>query len=250
MRGSSTGSGATGSGAGSSSAVEMLGGSGAISSSGKSTVVKKYFVTDQANLESAPAVPGLVPTNITHTKIGVGWEQTVTYEARTGGVVLGSSGFEKSAERGSFEIFSSYELRPIGRHPRIGQLKEKYNGRDEFGEIVFDEFLSSGSGVGGKRQRNPMYMVKNYREYTYTVRYTYYVDKVNVAIFNLAGTTTTKLPGDIPVPKGARDSDGKEIKRSFQIQMPSIRREGGAWRVEQDYVLVDSAGFAEDIFEK
>ena len=95
-----------------------------------------------------------------------------------------------------------------------------------------------------------MYQVKSYREYTFTLRHTYYKDTVGKDIFDKAGTTTNKLPGNVPVPKGAKDSEGREIKRYFQIQMPNLRREGNAWRVEQDYVLVDAAGFADDIFEK
>jgi len=246
-RGSSTGLGA--SGGSTVTGTEMLGSTGSMDASGKRTLTKKFFVTAEDNLTRAPTVSGYIATAISHTKLGAGWEQTVQYEALN--LALGgSTGFPQSSDKGSFEIISSYELRPIGRHPRIGQLKEKYSGRDEFGEIVFDEFLSSGTGVGGKRQRNPMYMVKSYREYTFTVRHTYYAQSVGKDIFDRAGATTDKLPGNVPVPKGPMDSDGKEVKRRFQIQMPNLRREGNAWRIEQDYVLVDAAGFADDIFEK
>lgn len=229
--------------------TEMLGSTGSMDASGKRTLTKKFFVTTEGDLTKAPTVTGYIATAISHTKLGAGWEQTVQYEALD--LTLGgSTGFSQANEKGSFEIISSYELRPIGRHPRIGKLKKKYNGREEFGEIVFDEFLSAGTGVGSKSRRNPMYQVKSYREYTFTVRHTYYKETVGKDIFDKAGTTTNKLPGNVPVPKGATDSDGKEIKRYFQIQMPNLRREGNAWRVEQDYVLVDAAGFADDIFEK
>lgn len=229
--------------------TEMLGSTGSMDASGKRTLTKKFFVSTEGNLTKAPTIAGYIATAINHTKLGVGWEQTVQYEALD--LTLGgSTGFSQSSDTGSFEIISSYELRPIGRHPRIGMLKEKYNGREEFGEIVFDEFLSDGTGVGSKSVRNPMYQVKSYREYTFTLRHTYYKDTVGKDIFDKAGTTTNKLPGNVPVPKGAKDSEGREIKRYFQIQMPNLRREGNAWRVEQDYVLVDAAGFADDIFEK
>lgn len=246
-RGSSTGLGA--SGGATVAGTEMLGSTGSMDASGKRTLTKKFFVTAEGDLTKAPAVAGYIATAISHTKLGVGWEQTVQYEA-VDLSLAGSTGFPQSSDKGTFEIISSYELRPIGRHPRIGRLKEKYNGREEFGEIVFDEFLSAGTGVGAKSQRNPMYQVKSYREYTFTVRHTYYKDMVNDNIFDKAGTVTDNLPGSMPVPKGVMDSDGKEIKRKFQIQMPNLRREGNAWRVEQDYVLVDAAGFADDIFEK
>ena len=65
--------GSSGSGGGSGSAqntgIEMLGGGGSIQATGKTTINKKYFVTDQAQLETAPIIDGYQATNISYTRI-------------------------------------------------------------------------------------------------------------------------------------------------------------------------------------
>ena len=45
-----------GGGSGSSTAIEMLGGGGSYQATGKTTINKKYFVTDSAQLEKAPII--------------------------------------------------------------------------------------------------------------------------------------------------------------------------------------------------
>lgn len=254
-RGSSGGGGGS-TGGTSSNEVEMLGAASSFDARGKRTIVKRFFTSNEGDLQKAEPVEGFSPSAITHTKVPAGWEKSVTYEARHGGVVLGSSGLDKDrggTDRGTFEVFSSYELRPIARHPRIRELKEKYFGwATPLGIIEFSEYLAGGdtSLVRGRGAPNPMYGVTHYKEYTFTFRHTYYADTLSTGFLNRAGTITTKLPANFPVPRGEKIGEGTTKARQFLVQPPNLRREGSVWRIEQDYVLLDAAGFADEMYVK
>jgi len=111
--------------------IEMLGGGGSFQSTGKTTINKKYFVTDFAQLKTAPKIEGHQATNISYIKINeTAYEQSVTYEAMTEGSNNNAGGvvWLQSGVKGTFEMFCSYESKNIALHPRILKLVEKFGG--------------------------------------------------------------------------------------------------------------------------
>ena len=237
--------------------VEMLGGGGSFQSTGKTTINKKYFVTEFAQLETAPKIEGYQATNISYTKINeTAYEQSVTYEAMTeasssadGGVVWLQSGV-----KGTFEMFCSYESKPIELHPRIDKLSVDFGGYftpDGFAKWPPTYTPTSGGGLGsGSTVPNPMFGVTRYKEVTLTLRHTYFTKNVNPNIWDTAGRVVDKLPAGIPIPKGEKDKDGREIPRRWMMQAPAVSRQGEAWQVVQEYVLLDSKGVADGLYEK
>ena len=237
--------------------VEMLGGGGSYQSTGKTTINKKYFVTEFAQLETAPKIDGYQATAINYTKINeTAYEQSVTYEAMTeasssadGGVVWLQSGV-----KGTFEMFCSYESKPIELHPRIDKLSVDFGGYftpDGFAKWPPTYTPTSGGGLGsGSTVPNPMFGVTRYKEVTLTLRHTYFTKNVNPNIWDTAGRVVDKLPAGIPIPKGEKDKDGKEIPRRWMMQAPAVSRQGEAWQVVQEYVLLDSKGVADGLYEK
>ena len=250
-------SGSGGSGSVQNTGVEMLGGGGSFQATGKTTINKKYFVTDFKQLETAPRIDGYQATNITYTRINdTAYEQSVTYEAQTqastsetGGVVWLQKGV-----RGTFEMFCSFKNMPIGQHPRIDKLLKDFGGYLDAGnepEWPPQYTPITGGGLGGGAPvTNPMYGVKNYMEATQTLRHTYFVKEVNPGIWDNTGRIVTKLPAGIPVPKGEKDKDGKEIPRSWMMQAPAVSRQGEAWQVVQEYVILNAKGVADGMYEK
>lgn len=237
--------------------VEMLGGGGSYQSTGKTTINKKYFVTEFAQLETAPRIEGYQATAINYTKINeTAYEQSVTYEAMTeasssadGGVVWLQSGV-----KGTFEMFCSYESKPIELHPRIDKLSVDFGGYftpDGFAKWPPTYTPTSGGGLGsGSTVPNPMFGVTRYKEVTLTLRHTYFTKNVNPNIWDTAGRVVDKLPAGIPIPKGEKDKDGREIPRRWMMQAPAVSRQGEAWQVVQEYVLLDSKGVADGLYEK
>jgi hypothetical protein len=253
-RGSSYGGGSGGSAQ--NTGVEMLGGGGSFQATGKTTINKKYFVTEFAQLETAPKVEGYQATNISYTKINeTAYEQSVTYEAMTeasssadGGVVWLQSGV-----KGTFEMFCSFESKNIERHPRIFKLLIDFGGYYENGFAKWPPTYTptSGGGLGsGNSIPNPMSGVTKYKEVTLTLRHTYFTKTVNPNIWDTAGRIVNKLPAGIPIPKGEKDKDGKEIPREWMMQAPAVSRQGEAWQVVQEYVMLDAAGTAFGMYEK
>jgi len=254
-RGSSYGGGSGGSVK--NTGVEMLGGGGSFQATGKTTINKKYFVTDFAQLETAPQISGYQATAINYTKINeTAYEQSVTYEAmteastsETGGVVWLQSGV-----KGTFEMFCSYESKPIELHPRIDKLSVDFGGYftpDGFAKWPPTYTPTSGGGLGsGSTVPNPMFGVTRYKEVTLTLRHTYFTKNVNPNIWDTAGRVVDKLPAGIPIPRGEKGKDGREIPRRWMMQAPAVSRQGEAWQVVQEYVLLDSKGVAEGLYEK
>jgi len=237
--------------------IEMLGGGGSYQATGKTTINKKYFVTEFAQLESAPKLEGYQATNITYTKINdTAYEQSVTYEAMTeaspseaGGVVWLQAGV-----KGTFEMFCSYESKDIALHPRILKLVEEYGGSftGTSNPVYFPPTYipNEGSGLGSSNAIvNPMFGVTKYKEPTLTLRHTYFTKIVNPNIWDTTGRVVSKLPAGIPIPKGEKDKNGKVIPRRWMMQAPAVSRQGEAWQVVQEYVLLDSKGVADGMYE-
>ena len=253
-RGSSYGGGSAGGTPG--TGIEMTGGGGGFQATGKITLNKKYFVTDEAKLNTAPVIAGFLATAITFIRINNNaFEQNVTYEAQqeagnsdSGGVVWLQNGL-----RGTFEMFCSYETRPIERHPRLTKLFEKFGGSlNADGTAIFNLLLTTGETAlsSGKGKKSPMSGVKSYKEITMILRHTYMKDNIAGSIWNNMGKITTTLPAGIPVPPGEKDEDGNEIKRQWLMQAPALSKQGSAWQVVQEYVLLDTAGIGDGMYEK
>jgi len=234
----------------------MLGGGGSFQSTGKTTINKKYFVTEFAQLETAPKVEGYQATNISYTKINeTAYEQSVTYEAMTEGSssVAGGVVWLQFGVKGTFEMFCSFESKPIELHPRIDKLSVDFGGY-----FTFDGYAkwpptytpTSGGGLGNATPiTNPMYGVTRYKEITLTLRHSYYTKNVSANIWDTAGRVVDELPAGIPIPKGEKDKNGNEIPRRWMMQAPAISRQGEAWQVVQEYVLLDSKGVADGLYE-
>jgi hypothetical protein len=233
----------------------MAGGGGGFQATGKITLNKKYFVTDEASLNTAPVISGYLATLISFTRINdTAFEQNVTYEAQqkagnsnSGGVVWLENGV-----RGTFEMFCSYESRPIEKHPRLLQLFEKFGGSlNADGTAIFNLLVTAGETAlsGGKATKSPMFGVRNYKEITMILRHTYMVENISGSIWNTMGKITTTLPAGIPIPPGEKDEDEKEIKRTWLMQAPALSKQGNAWQVVQEYVLLDASGIGEGMYE-
>jgi hypothetical protein len=169
--------------------------------------------------------------------------------SETGGVVWLQAGV-----KGTFEMFCSYESKPIELHPRIDKLSVDFGGYftpDGFAKWPPTYTPTSGGGLGsGNTVANPMFGVTRYKEVTLTLRHTYFTKSVNPNIWDTAGRVVDKLPAGIPIPRGEKDKDGKEIPRRWMMQAPAVSRQGEAWQVVQEYVLLDSKGVADGLYEK
>lgn len=246
-----------GGGSAANTGIEMLGGGGSFQATGKTTINKKYFVTDFAQLETAPKIEGYQATAINYTKINeTAYEQSVTYEAQTQGSSSEAGGvvWLQSGVRGTFEMFCSFESKPIELHPRISKLSVDFGGYftfDGFAKFPPTYTPTSGGGLGSSTPLdNPMFGVTRYKEVTLTLRHTYFTPNVNPNIWDTAGRVTTSLPAGIPIPKGEKDKDGKEIPRRWMMQAPAVSRQGESWQVVHEYVLLDSKGVADGMYEK
>ena len=251
-RGSSGSSG--GGGGATHTGIEMLGTGGGVDARGKTTVTKKFFVTQASQLETAPVLTGYSATNINYVKINeTAYEQTVQYEAQTDSSGAGTTVWLQNGVKGTFEMFCSYESKPIELHPRIDKLSVDFGGYftpDGFAKWPPTFTPTSGGGLGsGNTIPNPMFGVTRYKEVTLTLRHTYFTQNVNPNIWDTAGRVVDKLPAGIPIPKGEKDKDGKEIPRRWMMQAPAVSRQGEAWQVVQEYVLLDSKGVADGMYE-
>jgi len=248
-RGSST---SYSSGAPSGPVVEMIGESGELNNTGRARIRKKYFVQSQNDLAKIPELSGYRAVNVTYNKIAGGaYEQFVDYVTQVDnapGLVEKLQGLE-----GTFEMFTSYESYPIELHPKIDKLTVDFGGYftpDGFAKWPPFYTPAGSGGLGaGTQTKNPMFGVTRYKDVTMTFRHTYQVKTVPRSIYDKAGMVVTSLPAGFPTPKGPTNSKGKEIKRRWMMQMPAISRDGNSYRVVQEYVLLDSSGVAETLYE-
>lgn len=227
-----------------------------LDSSGKNTLRKKYLVTSDSAPTAAPTVTGYNPTNISNTKIfNNTWEMSVDYtKASVGGEDQPTNPvWSVNGVRGQFEMFCSFETKPIELHPRIDILSVTYGGyftSDGFAKWPPTYVDTKGGGLGGGAPKtNPMFGVTRYKEPTLTLRHTYYEENLPRDIWDNTGKVVTRLPAGLPIPKGDKDKNGKEIPRRWMMQSPAISRDGAAWRVQQEYILLDARGVAGELYE-
>ena len=249
-----SGGGGGGSGAPSKPVVEMLGESGEINAQGKARIRKKFFVTEIADLTKIPEFPGYRAVNVTYNKIGGGaFEQNVEYAAQVDATQATGLVETLQGVSGTFEMFTSYETIKIQQHPRFGQLVFEYGGDFDTNGSPFKNpryFPQGGSGLStGQGLPNPMFGVTSYKAVSMIFRHTFYQKTVPRTIYDKAGKQVTTLPAGFPTPKGETDAEGKEIKRRWLLQMPAISREGDAFRIVQEYVLLDKTSLADNLYE-
>lgn len=232
--------------------LEMTGESGQLDNRGKAVIRKKYFLGSEGDLGKIPPLTGYRAVNATYNKLlDDAYEQTVEYAATVpanGDLVEQLNGVE-----GTFEMFCSYETVPIERHPKIDKLSLDYGGYFTMdGYAKWPPFYTEGGGGGlgsGDQKRNPMFGVTSYKDVSMTFRHTYYLKNLNRGIYDRAGKVVENLPAGFPTPKGPTDKNGKELRRRWMLQMPAISREGESYRIVQDYVLLDSSGITEGLYE-
>lgn len=227
-----------------------------INAQGRRTLNKKYFVQteDENDLLSVEEISGYRATDSKNEKIAKGlYEQEVQY---VGEVDAGQApGLVETLQgvSGTFEMFTSYESHPIELHPRIDQLSVDFGGYftpDGFAKWPpFYSPAGKGGLSGGEQLRNPMFGVTRYKEVSMIFRHTYYARAVSRNIYDKSGKVVLTLPAGFPTPPGPKDKDGKEIKRRWMMQMPSVSREGNSYRVVQEYVLLDTSGVADGLYE-
>lgn len=227
-----------------------------INAQGRRTLNKRYFIqTDnEDDLLAVEPVNGYRATDARHEKIATGlYEQEVQYVGEVDAKQAPGLVETLLGVSGTFEMFTSYESHPIELHPRIDKLSIDFGGYftpDGFAKWPPFYTPSGGGGLGaGAQERNPMFGVTRYKEVSMTFRHTYYIRGVSRSIYDKAGKVVTSLPAGFPTPVGPKDKDGKEIKRRWMMQMPAVTREGNSYRVIQEYVLLDTSGVAEGLYE-
>ena len=237
---------------GSSGAIEMRGQQGNLDQRGTATIVKKYLVDDESKLGEAPMLAGYRPISISYTKVFDNfYEQSVTYQTGAAAIITGASGGLLRGnldEDGFFEIFCSFEVKRIELHPRINDLVSRYNATvAENGDVLFPPYISDaavGALSAGRNVVNPMFGVKFYKEPTMTLRHTFNVPVINPAFFSRTGRKTSVLPGNLNFLPPAQNGRTRE----WLIQAPSASMTGNTWRIQQEYVLLDARGVADEIF--
>jgi hypothetical protein len=236
--------------------IGMAGEALGIENTGKKTLRKKYFLqtTSAADLEKPEEIAGYRPTSVSNQKLADGmYEQSVDYQAQVDAQQAPGLVETLQGVSGTFEMFTSYESHPIELHPRIDKLSVDFGGYftpDGFAKWPPFYTPTSGGGLGsGTQVRNPMFGVTRYKEVNMTLRHTYFVNGLSQSIYEKAGKIVARLPAGYPTPSGPIGSDGRQIPRRWMMQMPATSREGNAYRVVQEYVLLDTSGVAEGLYE-
>jgi hypothetical protein len=247
-RGSSGGDAGGGSGF---QSYEMLQSGGQVDNSGKYTVNRKYYVTQESDLVTTPQsiqVGGknMQPSALSYQKIGPSvWEKTIEFTApltstETG--VVRKLSASAGGEEGRLQMEVSARFEDISQHPEIEFLKEKYNGKVVNGKVTFEEtYTEQGTGTsGGTPKKNPFFGVRYFYTPSATVRHTYTVDEMPPDIW--AGVfcivETNKLPGGFPPFPEYTNKKGVTMKHHWQIQMPQIALVGGRIEITNTYTLL------------
>jgi hypothetical protein len=245
-RGSSKGEGA----AENFASVEMLQSGGQIDNSGKYTVSRKYYVTNEDDLITAPAsivVGGkiMLPSALSYQKITGGvWEKTIEFTApvkATDTAVVKSLSTTSDIE-GRVQIEVSAELAEIELHPEIDELKKKYNGQIRNNKVQFPEtYTEVGTGTsGGSPKKNPFFGVRYYYQPAATLRHTYTLEKMPKDLWSgvFKIVPTDKLPGNFPPLDDYLNKEGATLKYYWQIQMPEVALVGGRVEITDTYKLL------------
>jgi len=230
--------------------VEMLQSGGQVDNSGKYTVSRKYYVTNETDLITTPAsisVGGktMLPSALSYQKISGGvWEKTIEFTAPlkatdTGVVKSLSTG---STDEGRVQLEVSAELAEIELHPEIEELKKKYNGKVKNNKVIFEEtYTEPGTGTsGGSPKKNPFFGVRYFYQPSATLRHTYSLEKMPLDLWSgvFKIVPTEKLPGGFPPLADYLNKEGTTLKYFWQIQMPEVAVVGGRVEITDTYKLL------------
>jgi hypothetical protein len=228
---------------------EMLQSGGQVDNSGKYTVTRKYYVTNESDLLSTPgsiSVGGaaMFPTALSFQKISGGvWEKTIEFTAGVGASQTGvvSKLSETSKQEGRVQLETSAEQVRIEDHPEIDSLIKKYNGEVKDNVVVFPPtFSGQGTGTsGGGEKPNPMFGVRYFSKPAATLRHTYAVNSMPGNLFQKVFKIieTSKLPGNFPDLADYANRAGVNLKYYWQIQIPQVSINGGLFEITDTYSL-------------
>lgn len=258
-RGSSSTEGQGGYGAGEAGAaapvseIPMLRETGSASNTGRYTIRKTYLTTDKAQLTSIPTPPsGFRPTALNWQALGGGaYEKTVDFEYFVGSAGAGGNGGSNplvetiNGVSGRFELDVQDELKPIGGHPNIRKLLEKYNGQiDGNNKVSFPPLYTpagaDGLGVGQGQQTNPMAGKLFYSKPAAIFRHIQQMQFVPADIWNNVGKKVESLPAGFPNLPPEVNDNGEEIKYYWIVLSPQIYRRGNAYEVIRTYKLSEA----------
>ena len=241
--------------------VEILQSGGQVDNSGKYTVSRKYYVTDENDLITTPVSYSaggktMYPSALSYQKIAGGvWEKTIEFTAGVGssdtGVVTKLE--QTGTEEGRLQLEVTAELAPIEQHPEIDELIKKYNGFTEKGKVLFPKTYSGqGTGTsGGGSQPNPFFGMRYYYSPSATLRHTYNVNSMPGDLFGevFKIVPTSSLPGNLPNLADYGNRAGVTLKYFWQIQMPQVSITGGRIEITDTYTLMKpmTAEAAEDM---
>ncbi|NCX04818.1 MAG: hypothetical protein EBW68_03445 [Actinobacteria bacterium] len=229
---------------------EMIQSGGQIDNSGRFTISRKYYATNEGDLLKTPgnidyAGQKMIPSSLSFQKISGGvWEKNIEFTAAVGasqtGVVRSLSTVGKDEGRVQLEV--SAELAPIEQHPEIDQIIQKYNGFAEKGKVLFPKtYTGTGTGTsGGTPKPNPFFGMRYYYQPSATLRHTFNVNKMPSNLFaNVFKIINTKsLPGEFPDLTDLANKAGVTLKYFWQIQMPQVSRVGDRIEVTNTYTLM------------
>jgi hypothetical protein len=233
--------------------IEMLQSGGQVDNSGKYTVSRKYYVTEESDLITTPAsisVNGksMSPSALSYQKISGGvWEKTIDFTAPAKssetGVVKALSATDKKQLEGRMQMDVSAELAPIEQHPEITDLIKKYNGTTQKGKVIFPEKYREAGTNGtaiGPLKTNPFFGVRYYYQPAATLRHTYTLEKMPADIWKgvFCIVKTEQLPGGFPPLDDYLNKEGATLKYYWQIQMPQIALVGGRIEITDTYTLL------------
>ena len=229
---------------------EMIQSGGQIDNSGRFTISRKYYSTNENDLIKVPdsisyAGQNMVPSSLSFQKITGGvWEKNIEFTAAVAasqtGVVRSLSDLGKVEGRVQLEV--SAELAPIEQHPEIDQIIKKYNGFTEKGKVLFPKtYTGAGTGTsGGTPKPNPFFGMRYFYQPSATLRHTFNVNKMPQDLFtNVFKIINTKsLPGGFPDLTDLANKAGVSLKYFWQIQMPQVSRVGDRIEVTNTYTLL------------
>ena len=230
---------------------EMVQSAGQVDNSGRFTISRKYYATNEQDLLLTPdnvsyAGKNMIPSSLSFQKISGGiWEKNIEFTAAVGaqdtGVVRTLSPDGKLIE-GRVQLEVSAELAPIEQHPEIDEIIKKYNGFAEKGKVLFPKtYTGTGTGTsGGSPKPNPFFGMRYYYQPSATLRHTYNVNKMPSDLFtNVFNIVDTKsLPGGLPNLTDLANKAGVTLKYFWQIQMPQITVTGERIEITKIYTLL------------
>jgi len=229
---------------------EMVQSAGQVDNSGRFTISRKYYATNEQDLLLTPdnvsyAGKNMIPSSLSFQKISGGiWEKNIEFTAAVGaqdtGVVrtLSTTG----SDEGRVQLEVSAELAPIEQHPEIDEIIKKYNGFAEKGKVLFPKtYTGTGTGTsGGSPKPNPFFGMRYYYQPSATLRHTYCTSSMDNNLFNnvFKIVETKSLPGGFPDLTALANRAGVTLKYFWQIQMPQVTVTGERIEITKIYTLL------------